>query len=1339
MLISFFSCLASSYQSFVVTDIEVIESRDSRVLADRCQIRAQPSTQHGLIDTLHPLVREAVITNIRAVESLSSIPHPQSSPEAATSEPISLPKHSLNATSAEPHPLANHPVRRQHSRYNLSGATLKSSERELFLSGLTANVPYQNPTRPPLAVTVSPCKDVADPHSGRPSLIVKFSIPRKALLQIRSWERRQLAGFYHEITSSADFNVAAARKRWKEIRHLETVESSEDEPLDQIPTMSGALGAEEVSTSATCDQDIAIELDDMGNRSRGHARLRSASCPPFDEYYAESSDSEDNNAALHIPLTDPQGPLAQVLNATNEDFRVGLTDLPGMEEMAEKTRTWTIGPEQALCFVDESGSRLSQDQEDNGRKLLKGFVTPRGVERRSDTVRRRCNFSEVKINQGEDVDRSKSPRAASQSPASSSDDFEGERTFGSPDRINQWSFDCFKRMEEGRPYGTGVDGPADSDDGNDCAASDRWKNTDTYLAAAAAPGATRKDSEGIVPLLDSPCSLALQSQASPARSPSPSRPPLCQVQSLELTRERKASSSPRRFVKIPSSPVDQDPHRPACQEYPTWQCQDGKLSVVFSNDVMPGVYEIDIVASIKLTAPDAWHKQSFFIPGLPRLPKVAGQYPTGEIAFSNRRLPANSTIPPIRIDAGMLVECDSKDPNHIVGRFKLTEKLVLGLKTRVPIQKIEDFDFTTWWLGCLARVGDMGHSVQGYVRLAFNLKKLDIWADKVELKVVLRNARVLPSTFKVPSGQHRLSFQRYPQNLPVPTEEEAVITIQRDSQDMHHHLDILLGFPYVLDTVLPLPTFHGLTRRARSETILLTLPQPPYHLEVVATSPVRTWRVSPYKQSGQLYLRHDRLQIPDFVPPAVQEDPMVKFTQLDRVTFNALKPPGRPYPSQIARQLHMHIRENKHNRNGGLVLVMAIDVQVGEDAEILVIDPGLWEADFAFTNNIVDEEGNDWRETEDDYMRLFRSGQMRPGQIVHVEVNFSLDHESHIREECERNKLICLNCQPLRLEVPLPRIIKKMVLMASIGTDIDQCDLKVNEKAPESEVNYKLRNHNQRTAHIPWLTIGYTLSFHYDRPSKALKGKETPAGSGPVSHIQKHPVLVDSGTSTGEMGQSTAEDKPLEELETVPDLATKESETEEEMPEKSEIVQDIATTESDVRNEEQVELQERSAARRQSSVKKGFSWRQCLLSFFLLTCFCTFFQQGTQIENIMSWPDPGILRDLYFEPSEFLAAVYHRIPQSPMTIFEPWMWKGTSGHEQLALSGRMGEKLSFAEEAAVEPDAIQAKATDQTSGEDESAVDLSSQLHHGTGYSKGRVEQVRNWIDHTLGWKGLAS
>ena len=69
----------------------------------------------------------------------------------------------------------------------------------------------------------------------------------------------------------------------------------------------------------------------------------------------------------------------------------------------------------------------------------------------------------------------------------------------------------------------------------------------------------------------------------------------------------------------------------------------------------------------------------------------------------------------------------------------------------------------------------------------------------------------------------------------------------------------------------------------------------------------------------------------------------------------------------------------------------------------------------------------------------------------------------------------------------------------------------------------------------------------------------------------------------------------------------------------------------------------------------------------------------------------------------------------------------------------MGEKLSFAEEAAVEPDAIQTKATDQTSGEDESAVDLSSQLHRGTGYSKGRVERVRNWIDYTLGWKGLAS
>ena len=1318
--------------------------RVRRVVADRHQIRAQSSTQHVLINTSHPLMREAVVTNIRAVESLSPISQTQSLHEAVASKPTSFLKCGLDGTPAEQLLLADHPARRQHRRYNLSGATLQPSERELFLSGLTANVPYKNPTRPPLAAKMPRSKEEANLHPGLPSLIVKFQIPKKALLQIRSWERKQLAGFYHEITSSTDFNVAAARKRWKEIRNLETIASSEDESLDQIHTMSGALGAEEDSASATRDQDIAIELGDIGTRPRGHTRLRSASCPAYDKYYAESSECEEDNAALRIPVTDPQDPFAQVLCAKNGDFRVGLADLPGMKEMAEKTRTWTIGPEQALCFVDESNSGLSQDREDEGRKLLKGFVTLRGIERRSNVVRRRSDLGEIQVNKGTDVNRGKSPGAASESPASSSDDCVGQRTFGSHDRIDQWSFDCFKRMQEGRPYGTAVDGPAESDEDEDSDASDLWKNAESYLAAAAAPGVTGKKSEFDIPLLGSPCSLALQSQGSPTRSPSPPRPPLSQAQNVEPKGKRKASGSLQRFVKTSSKPVDQDPYPPACQEHPIWQCQDGKLSIVFADNVMPGVYEIDIVARMELTAPDKWHKQSFFIPGLPRLPKVAGQYLTGEIAFSTRRASANAPIPPIRIDSGTLVEYDSKDPNCIFGRFKLTEKLVLGLKTRVPIQEIEDFEFSTWWLGSLVRIGDTGYRVQGCARVAFDLQGLDIWADQVELKVVLRNAKVLPSTFIVPKGQHRLSFQ---QNLNVSNEEEAVMTIQRDSQDMHHYLSIAVGIPYLMDTVLPLPTFHGLTRRARSETILLTLPQAPYHLDLINTAPVRTWRISQYQYNGRLFLRHDRLPIPDFVPPAIQEDPMVKFTQLDRVSFNALKP-ETPYPFEIVRQLHMHVRENKHNRKGGLVLVMTVDVQVGEDAEVLVIDPGLWEADFAFTNKIIDEDGNDWRETEDDCMTLFKSAHMKPGQLVHVELHFSLDHETHLRETCERNKWICLNCQPLRLEVPLPRIIKKIVLMASIGTDLDHCHLKINEKAPQGEINHKLSDHDQRTVHIPWLTVGYNLSFHYDGPFEALKGGGEMASSGPAAHKERHSAMVDTGTSTDEMPQSMAEDKPVERLETVQELASKQSETEERRPEKleteertpeqSEVVQDIATIKSDVRNEEEVELQKSSAAHSQNSVKKGFSWTQCLFLFFLLTCFYTFYQQGTLPKNTMSWADGNILHDLYYEPRELLAAVSDRIPQNPITIFGSWTANGTPSPEQFSLRGRTEEELSFAEEAATEPEALQEQVSDQESGRDEKALGLSDTFHDGMGYSKGRVERVRDWIDSALGWKGLA-
>ena len=1089
--------------------------------------------------------------------------------------------------------------------------------------------------------------------------------------------------------------------------------------------MSGALPAREDSALATCDRESTVELDDRSSQSQDHACVRRASCSLHEIGDAESSVSEDDDVDFPMLVTDPR---TRIFGSTNGDFRVGLTDLLGMRKMAKKTRAWTIGPEQALCFVDESESRLSSDQQNNGRRLLTGFIAPRGVERRISTMQQSSKSSDSAIDEGKDVEGSKIPGIVSPSLASSLDESVGAKASGNPARINKWCFDCFRRMKKGRPYGTGVDGPARSDTRESSPVSSRWKNAESYLAAAVNPGITRKDPERDVSLLDSPHSLGSQSEVSPIESASPSGSSLSQVQYLESKGKRKASDSPQRSVKNSSTSVVHDSDAPACQKYPTWLCQDGKLSVVFANDVIPGVYEIDIVAIIKLTTPDEWNKQVFFIPGLPRLAEVAGQLPMGEIEFTNQRL---STLSQVRIDVALLIDCSSKDPNIIVGKFKLTEQLALRIQTKQPIQTIEDFEFKTHWLGGLSWSRELEYRIRGLVRVTFNFEEIDVFADKVQLKFVIRNARVLPSVFKVPLGERHLKFHELPRNLPGFVDEEAPLTIQRELQDMHHDLDIHMEFPYEMGTVLHLPTLHGLAKRPNNEAVVLKLPQPPYSLDLVPSTPVRTWKTAQYKYNGQFHLRFDRVQMPGWVPPAVRDDPMVQFTELDRVVFNALKlPDGETVdPRAIGRQLEMHIRENKPDRNGGLVLSMAVDVQVSQQSEILVVDRGPWEADFAFTDKIIDGEGCDWRKTEDG-MTLFKSEHMEPGQIVHVELNFLLIHESSTRTGYGRNERCCLHRQAAHLEVPLPRISGKMVLMARISTDLDQCDVEINEKQPQSVSRHSLSYHKQRTVHIPRLTKGYTLSFSCDRPSNALKGEEDPGDSSPVSQTKRPSGMVDHGTSTDEMPRSTAEDKPPEDSETVPKIAPERSDTADLQLETSERLAVAAEETATVKT--QVEPIKPSKARTQNPVKRSFSWRQCVLLVFLLTCFCTFFQQGTHPETTISWHHSDILRDLYLGPNELLAALHDRIPQSQITAIGSWLGNRIPYPKQLTLN-------PSAAESTVEPEVVQEETSDQESRKDGEAVEELNDPRGRTVYSKESIAQVRDWIDCVLGWKGLAS
>ncbi|MCJ1396014.1 hypothetical protein MMC18_008900 [Xylographa bjoerkii] len=572
-----------------------------------------------------------------------------------------------------------------------------------------------------------------------------------------------------------------------------------------------------------------------------------------------------------------------------------------------------------------------------------------------------------------------------------------------------------------------------------------------------------------------------------------------------------ASRSPERWMKHHDAERLDNilPCSDMCPVAPSWIKEDGKLYIVCEDNATTGTYEVDLKAKIRLPVLDAQHRQLFCIPGLIRAEVAQDRKPTGSFALYHEPSVDTSGGLAMRFESKTLMDCHIKESSHIIGRFRLDETPLISIRTKKPAHVISDFSASIE--ACAAFLPSIDSGVR---RLYYNAKMIcevveeDVWANKVEFFIVVRHGPSEYGQYYVNNGTCAVLHNTLLLSSGT-KQSEALISILRDTEDMHNHLDV--GFSLPIDVSTPkevfLPTLRPLFGKVLSESIILGLPMLPLKLEHIEKNSHTTWKVLHCSEAGHQMMRFDRLPISDTLLQVMEDSPHFRVSELVRVLFRQL---ATTYTSQteqnpvsVARKLRVTLFEILA---GGLGCQIDVKVQIGKSSKILTIDPQRWLPSVSFIDGqLATEKHGEWRETDDTFLTLFNTRDMRVGKVLHITFFFQQSCSTPILEE--DYEIIERDCNDEGVERPLPRIVGKTILQAVMKSELEKCTI-ILLNPLESRVSRFSRCRDHTEIRLPMLASDYHFSFIRDAPQPTTPPKEANMLETPMTDEEEQTVVV---------------------------------------------------------------------------------------------------------------------------------------------------------------------------------------------------------------------------------------
>jgi len=535
---------------------------------------------------------------------------------------------------------------------------------------------------------------------------------------------------------------------------------------------------------------------------------------------------------------------------------------------------------------------------------------------------------------------------------------------------------------------------------------------------------------------------------------------------------------------------------------PTWVIEDGKLCIIFPEDVRPGTFEIDIQAKIRLSPPISPYRHSFSIPGLMR--GTQNRIPTGNFSFFIERPEWIPGSPQLRLATENLMDWRVKESSHAIGRFHLDASPTLLVRLKAPVFHVLDFSAAVEMCTSVVSMTERKLGLSYRVKIVSEISDTDIFADRVDLFLVVRNGLLESVEYQTQTG----TCTTLHESILGPTgkkENEALLKITRDLKDLRADIDISFTVPYRIDSgIIPYPTVRPLFGDVVSETIIITCPRLPLILEHVPQVQSSSWEALHYNERNHAMIRLDRVQKPKCFPEGLRDDPFIRVSELDRVSFRGLKGMDAglkaEQPIHVARDLHFAL----HDIPGGQINCrISVDVEIGQNDKILVIDPQGWNPCYSLIDGqLATELCGQWRKTKDNFLALFREDLMSPGKIVHIVFQF----QRHVIPEASE-KISGIDAPPFGLtsdgvRLALPKIIGKTSLGTIIKSDLEHCTFCMQQTThvllqltslptgtvhlvdqPEhQEISQTLSRTGLTEMHLPRLTPSYHLFIGLAKP-----------------------------------------------------------------------------------------------------------------------------------------------------------------------------------------------------------------------------------------------------------------
>ncbi|MCJ1432927.1 hypothetical protein MMC27_002285 [Xylographa pallens] len=557
--------------------------------------------------------------------------------------------------------------------------------------------------------------------------------------------------------------------------------------------------------------------------------------------------------------------------------------------------------------------------------------------------------------------------------------------------------------------------------------------------------------------------------------------------------------------------------------------EDGKLYIVCEDDTTAGTYEVDLKAKIRLSGLDAQHRQLFCVPGLIRAEVAQDRTSTGGFAFYFEPTVHTSDGLAMRFESKTLMDHHIKESSHIIGRFRLNETPLISIRTKKPVHCISDFSASIE--ACTAFLPSIDSGVRRLyynARLTCEVDEEDVWADQVELFIVVRHGPLENAQYHVNNGTCA-ALHNTLLLFSGTKESETLISVLRNVKDIHYHLDISFSIPIDVSspTRLFLPTLRPLFGKVLSESIILGLPWLPLKLEHIQKNSHTRWKVLHFSEAEHKMMRFDRLPIPDTFPQVTDDNPQFRVSELVRVPFRSLATTDEDqmdeYPVSVARNLQVALFQMM---GGGLGCQLDVEVQIEKTSQLLTIDSQGWLPSMSYVDGRLATQGHgEWREMGDYFLTLFNTRDVKVGTVVHITFFFQQPCSTPILGE--DYVVVERECNDKGAEQPLPRVVGMTILQAHLQLELENCTVVLSDP-PESRATRFSRSRGHTEVRLPMLTSDYRFSFIRDTPQPITPPKEAIMFEPPPTDEEEQTfVAIDSsvnGPGENEWDEVRAED-----------------------------------------------------------------------------------------------------------------------------------------------------------------------------------------------------------------------